>query len=186
MKALGVSKQQTSMNLLPSKCINMTYSYYITSAMNRDSQSLEINLMDFMAGVFSGLENQLVDVIRQHEVDTMMRNEFSDVLSATCRYEEVPKVLSASESGYDLTYNFMFSEKSYELIDILVEEDSLFKLFLNVDNPKNNLNAFMYQGSDMKNLLAYTQPSHSEKELTLALKAQKKAYKLKIVYDSMD
>jgi hypothetical protein len=127
-----------------------------------------------------------VDVVRQHEVDTTMRNEFSDVLSATCRYEEVPKVLYASESGYDLTFNLMFSEKSFELIDILLEEDSLFKLFLNVENPKNNLNAFIYQNGDMKNLLAYTQPSHSEKEFTLALKAQKKAYKLKIVYDSMD
>lgn len=38
----------------------------------------------------------------------------------------------------------------------------------------------------MKNLIGYTQPSHSEKEFSLALKAQKKAYKLKIVYDSLD
>jgi hypothetical protein len=57
MKALGVTKQQANIDLHSSACINMTYSYYITSAINRDSQSLEINLVDFMAGVLSGLEN---------------------------------------------------------------------------------------------------------------------------------
>lgn len=71
-------------------------------------------------------------------------------------------------------------------MDIIVEEDSLIKIMFNMKNPRNSLNAFLYDSSEMKNLLTYTQPSHNEKELTLALKAQKKAYKLKIVEDSLD
>ncbi len=115
-----------------------------------------------------------------------MRNEFSDILSPTCRYEEIPKVLPTSETGYDLTYNFMFSERAHDLIDLIVEQDSLFRIYIEVPNPLNNLNVFLYQNSDMKSLLTYTQPSHNEKEFIVSLKAQKKAYKLKLVYDSMD
>lgn len=80
----------------------------------------------------------------------------------------------------------MFNRKAYELIDIIVEEDSLLKVFFNIDNPKNNLNAFLYENSELKNLITFTSPSHNLKELSLALKYQKKAYKLKIVQDSID
>ena len=68
--------------------------------------------------------------------------------------------MPATESGYDITYNFMFTRKAYETIDIIVEEDSLFKVFFNVDNPKNSLNAFLYEGTDMKKLVANTEASH--------------------------
>ena len=98
----------------------------------------------------------------------------------------MPKKFEATESGYDNTYNLAFTRKAFETIDIVVEEDSLIKVMFHMKNPRNSLNAFLYSNSDMKNLISYTQPSHNEKELTIALKAQKKAYKLKIVEDTLD
>lgn len=122
----------------------MTYSYYITSAINADSQQLEVDFFDIMNGVFGGLEAQLETIIKQHEIDSTMRNEFADILSPTCRYEEIPKMLPISDSGFDITYNFMFSERSHDLIDLIVEEDSLFRIFIETPNPRNNLNVFLY------------------------------------------
>lgn len=60
-------------------------------------------------------------MFKQHEIDNTMRNEFADIMSPTCRYEEIPKILPGSETGYDSTYNFMFSERSHDLIDLIVE-----------------------------------------------------------------
>ena len=38
----------------------------------------------------------------------------------------------------------------------------------------------------MTNLITFTKPSHSYKEFIISLKAQKKAYRLKIVEDTLD
>ncbi len=69
---------------------------------------------------------------------------------------------------------------------MITEEQSLFKVLFHQENPKNNLNAFLYQNSKLTNLLANTKPSYDEKGLYLILSPQKKSYKLKIVYDSID
>lgn len=55
-----------------------------------------------------------------------------------------------------------------------------------INNPNLNINAFLYQDSSMKNLLAYSESSKREKKLSVFLSPAKRAYKLKIVYDSFD
>lgn len=64
----------------------------------------------------------------------------------------------------------MFSHKPFELIDLIVEEESLFKIQINVKNPKNSVNVFIYENADMKNLLAFTMTSSIEKKFTLILR----------------
>lgn len=158
----------------------------MTTAINSDSQSLSLTLGELFSSLFTGTFTKIDEAIQQHEVDTTMRNEFSDLLSPTCNYEELPKSFPATETGFDITYNLMFQEKVFDVVDVLVEEDSVLKVFANVPNPKNNVNIFLYDKADMKNLIVYTLPQHSEKEFTAVLKAQRKPFKLKIVYDSLD
>lgn len=60
MKALGVTKQTTEMNLLYDSCFHATYSYFITSAIKHDTQMLEFGFMDLMVGLFTGqIDDQL-------------------------------------------------------------------------------------------------------------------------------
>ena len=68
----------------------------------------------------------------------------------------------------------------------MIQEPSLVKILIIPTNPLNNLNAFLYTDSKMNNLITYTEPTHDEKYLYTTLNAQAKAYKLKLVYDSID
>ncbi len=49
---------------LYSSCLNATYSYYITSAINTDSQQLEVDFFDIMGGVFGDLDNKIISLLQ--------------------------------------------------------------------------------------------------------------------------
>jgi hypothetical protein len=78
------------------------------------------------------------------------------------------------------------SKKNYEILDIVSEENALLRVFIKPRNPRNNVNAFLYQDLKLNNLVAFTETSTKTKDFITSLKAQRKAYKLKIVYDSLD
>ncbi|CDW81429.1 laminin subunit alpha-like [Stylonychia lemnae] len=186
-KALGVlsMKQRggNDLKLLPSPCLNVTYTYYITSAANHDSQTLNMGFEEFIINAFMG-GGELEKMMKQSEDDKILRQEMEDILKPQCQYEEMPKKIQGGETRVDNTYNLQLGTKSVQFVDILAEEDSYFKLFINVPNPKNNLNAFLY-GQDSK-LLGYTIPNAGQRQIWLYLQSQLKPYRLKIVQDSLD
>ena len=107
--------------------------------------------------------------------------------SAKCSPYDVPQQFLASESGFDRSFQFRVSKKSFEVIDIVVEADMLLKINLQVQNSKDNVNAFLYEDANMKSLKAFTESSSGQsKKLLTFIRGQRKAYKLKIVYDSLD
>jgi hypothetical protein len=62
------------------------------------------------------------------------------------------------------------SKKNFELIDIVATDEQLLRVFVNTQNPKNNVNVFLYQNSQMNNLLAYTENSKFNKNFLTTLK----------------
>ena len=108
---------------------------------------LDFGLIDFLETLFTGQATKLTDAAKQNDNDSRMRLEFSDILSPTCRYDEIPSSLPATESGYDISFDLRLGHKPFDFIDVVVEEPSLFKVLFTVTNPRNNLNAFIYQNS---------------------------------------
>lgn len=109
-----------------------------------------------------------------------------DVLDVNdqCHYDELPKSMPETESGYDLAYTLPIPILQRQKLDILAPEDSILKVLIISKNPRDNINAFLYDSQG--NLIANSLPDFTYKTLTASLKGQKKAYKLKIVYDTFD
>jgi hypothetical protein len=119
--------------------------------------------------------------------DWKIREELSDLIGADCQYDKIPSAYPISESGFDVSNQFVISRKSFDVIDIIAEEESIFKLRLTIPNPKNTVNAFIYRTKDMNNLLSIAETQlNGDKLMIIGLPKQKKAYKLKLSYDSLD
>ncbi len=70
------------------------------------------------------------------------------------------------------------------MIDIIAIEDSIIKVLLLTKNPKDNINIILQDSNGV--VIAYSVPEFDYKMISLKLMANKKAYRLKIIYDSVD
>jgi hypothetical protein len=60
------------------------------------------------------------------------------------------------------------------------------KLMLQTRNPRDNINAFLYDSLNHTQLLAWSEPDFDYKTLWVQIKPSKKPYKLKFIYDTLD
>ena len=95
--------------------------------------------------------------------------------------------LPSSESGLDITYTFLIGKKNYDIVDIVNSDSTqLMKVYIKSRSPRSNVNVFLYQNSSMQGALFSTETQKQHKEFTIVLGPQMKAYKLKLVYDTVD
>lgn len=74
-----------------------------------------------------------------------------DFVNPSCAYDEIPSLISGHEGQASIqTFNLRFSHKQFEVVDLIVQEPSLVKMQFNIPNPKNNLNAFLYEKEDIR------------------------------------
>jgi hypothetical protein len=111
--------------------------------------------------------------------------------------DQIPLSFPDIEEGYDLSYNLPFRSEETEVIDVHVapgSEARLFKIMLrSYDNPLNNLMGYLYKnltfleppGPKADDAITRTVTSFDEKVLSTILAPQKRTYKLKLVYDSV-
>jgi hypothetical protein len=69
---------------------------------------------------------------------------------------------------------------------IIPEDQSVLKLHLETSNPRDNLHAFLYDSQNHTKLLAWTQPDFDYNTLWVSLNPSKKAYLLKLIFDTID
>jgi hypothetical protein len=69
---------------------------------------------------------------------------------------------------------------------IVPEEASVVKLMLQTRNPRDNINAFLYDSLNHAQLLAWSEPDFDYKTLWVQISPSKKPYKLKFIYDTLD
>ena len=175
---------QTSEKYLFSQCTNIHYSYLITSLTKGDSQMVELSILELISLAFMGDFDSILPGYSGQ--GTQLRQDMKAFDQAKCKAQDVPKEIVIGESGLDQSFTFKVSRKNYEVIDIITEADVLMRVSLVVQNNRNNVNGFLYEDQSMKSLKAYTEAGSQQKKLLTFVKGQRKAYKLKIVYDTLD
>ena len=88
-----------------------------------------------------------------------------------CEFNDYPFAIRNSESTFDQTYSLKISKKNYEIIDIISTEKQMMRVYINVKNPKNNVNAFLYKDSTMKKQIGYTDSDKQAKNMLTVLEA---------------
>ena len=85
-----------------------------------------------------------------------------------------------------MSYTFPIAIKSFDIIDLVSDTNSLLRVYIKTRNPRSNANAFLYDSGDLSHLLASSKTIRTHKEFSVNIKPQKKAFKLKVVYDTID
>ena len=106
----------------------------------------------------------------------------------TCNYDEIPRRFPISDDGFDRQYTFSMSSGTTQIIDLVIEEPSFMKVFINPRNPKNIVKAQLHRpGKGDKSEgrpIAVSDPVDIELHAELA--ENKKAYRLKLIYSYLD
>ena len=113
--------------LLHQACLDVKYSYFITSTYKKDSRQVMGGPFGLLALMVSG---GLQKMAMQHEMDNNLLSEMGGSSFKSCQFDDVPLELPVSESGFDESFTFVVQEKPYDLIDLVVEQDSLVKVAL--------------------------------------------------------
>jgi len=167
-------------------CVQINYSYFITSVHNGDAPQFNnpfemfMHIMGMGPQVNVGNENSTTFQDRQQ-----LHSEFRDKGVLSCEYQDIPKVLS-NFLEFDQSWAFKMSENNFDVTDVIAEEHSIIRVFSQTRSSKNNLNVFLYDGSRYKNVLGYSEGSRQQKSFVSALPGQRNAYRLKLLYDSLD
>lgn len=107
-------------------CLNVKYTYLVTSTLQHDSRSLEggaVDLLSLLVG--DGLQK----IFKQNEVDNKLRNEISDFSEfADCKHDDLPASFPPSEIGYDRSFTLLTQSKAADFIEIVVEHESIMRV----------------------------------------------------------
>ena len=66
---------------------------------------------------------------------------------ANCPHDDLPKQLPVSETGFDKSLTLLVQEKPSDILDLVVEQDSLLRVSIRSSNPRNQVKAFLYEDS---------------------------------------
>jgi len=170
--------------LLHDNCVGLTYPYLVTSTLRGDSRTLDAGaggLMSLLAG--GGLQK----LVLQQERDSKLLDELGDPgLLATCPHDDLVSQLPHSENGFDRSFTLLVQEKPADVLDLVIEQESLLRVSVHSNSPKNQVKVFLYQNSKAHDALAWSSGSRVSNTLLRTLPAQKRAYRLKIEYDSLN
>ena len=169
VRGLGKQENKNALNLIPSPCLKAQYTYFIGS-MTSDSHAVTMSFADLIYNLFTGELFSGLDK-RSSQYDQQIRGDLKGANFLKCRYDDYPTMIQSSEAGFDMTYALKMPKKNFEVIDIVASDDQLMRVFVNSNNPKNNINVFLYQNGQMNNLLAYTENSKFNKNFLTTLKA---------------
>jgi hypothetical protein len=100
-------------------------------------------------------------------------------------YQEMPERV---EGEGEWTWHIRVDEDALsQTVELIVpEEVSVVKLMVQTRNPRDNINAFLYDSLNHTQLLAWSEPDFDYKTLWVQINPSKKPYKLKFVYDTLD
>ena len=71
-----------------------------------------------------------------------------DSLLRTREFDEFPYSLPSTEAGFDLSYLVKVGMEPHSLIQIVAVESSILRVNLLTNNPKDNLNLFIYNSKN--------------------------------------
>ena len=78
-------------------------------------------------------------MMNQHEKDVAVLSEFGDVANmlGSCIHDDLPSSFPHSESGFDKAFILKVQEKPADVIDIVVEQDSIIRVSIHSKSHKN-------------------------------------------------
>lgn len=168
--------------LLHDRCLDLDYSYLVASSLRRDSRLLDGPALTAL--VASGGLGKLQE-LRQR--DSRLLDELGDpALLATCTHDDLVSELPRSENGFDRSFTLLVQQKPSDFLDLVIEQESLLRVVVHSKSPKNQVNVFLYENSKARDALAMGSGSRVSSTLIHTLKPQKRAYRLKLEYDSLD
>ena len=145
-----------------------------------------LSFTDLILSFFSGGRNE-EDKRKRREFDYEVMQEIGDELidsTEQCVFDEMPVSLPETTSGYENTYKLRISNEDSSVITMIAREDSLLKVLVSTKYSRDDIIMFVYDS--LGQLISNSKPDFMYKTLTATLPAAKKAYKLKIVYDTSD
>jgi hypothetical protein len=166
----GLSGEQRSLlgtRLLHETCFGVHYTYLVASTKKGDSRTLEGGPLGLLGLLLGG---GLGKMARQAERDTRLLDE----LGATnwlenCRHDDLPRHLPASEGGFDKALRLLVQEKPADILDVIVERESLLRITIHSSNSRNQVRAFLYETGTTASAIAWTTGSRSSSTLLYPL-----------------
>jgi hypothetical protein len=82
------------------------------------------------------------------DLDGKFLDELGDPKTlASCVHDDLPTQLPRSETGFDKSYTLLVQSKPSDILDLVVEQESLLRVSIRSSNPKNQIRAFLYENS---------------------------------------
>ena len=133
----------------------------------------------FFGMLFGNANNEMVRQVLALETQDDMRDlsEFTG-----CKADKLPQHWPKSGT-FEEILSPRISEQKYEIVDIIVPEDSFLKVQVSMRDPKTQVQVFIIDDADSKEkgkTLAST--SAQSQTLSVGLLGRQKAYRMKIVY----
>ena len=174
--------------LLPETCLNLHYTYLVASALKGDAQTVPA-AMDFMSLMFGGGLEKAVD---DQERDARLLDEVGDQSQlASCVHDDLPRSLPVGGTGFDKAFRLLVQAKPADVLDLVVEQDSVVRVSIHSESAKNQVRAIIHgptvgKDSKTKAPLGVTLGGRSASTLFVPLKRAERAHKLTLEYDSLD
>lgn len=171
-------------NVLHETCLDVSYSYLVASTLRGDSRTLAGGAMGLLA-LLAG--DGLSKMAQQVELDSRLLGELGDSsLLANCPYDDLPASLPKVETGFDRSFTLLAQEKPADFLEIVVERESLLRVTIHSSNSMNQVSAYLLEHPKDTEAHAWTVGSGNTASFIHLVKPQKRAYSLKIEYDSLD
>jgi len=105
----------------------------------------------------------------------------------SCIHDDLPGQLPVGGTGFDQAFKLLVQTKPSDTFDLVVEQDSVVRVHVHSENPKNQVRAYIYS-SDSRNKkpLGFSIGGRSTSTLFMPLRHEERAYRLVLEYDSLD
>lgn len=131
----------------------------------------------------------LAKVAAQAERDTKLLDELGADATSTlgaCMHDDLPDALPVVAAGFDRSFTLLAKEKPSDLLEVVVEANSILRVAIHTANEKNQVSAYLLEHAGDHEALAWTKGAGNAWSFVHVIKPKKTAYYLKIVYDSLD
>jgi len=180
----GHSQSTFGTRLLHETCLDLHYTYLVASTLRGDSRAIQGGVGSLVSLLVGGGLQRLT---KQLELDGRFLDELGDPrILASCPHDDLPRNLPHAEAGFDKSLTLLVQEKPADVLDLVVEQESLLRVSIHSSNPKNQVTAFLYENSQTNSAFAWTTGSRTSSSLLHVLKPQKRAYRLRLEYESLD
>lgn len=180
----GEQRELLGTRLLHETCFSISYTYLVSSTVKGDSRTIQGGPMGLLGLLFGG---GMSKIAQQVERDAKIIDEMGDThWLGNCEHDDLPSHLPISEAGFDKALRLLVQEKPSDMIDLVIEQDSLLRVTIHSSNSRNQVKAFLYENADAKDAIAWTTGSRSSQTVLSALRSNERAYRLKIEYETLD